>query len=257
MRRATAGAGAQPICESVLLVPRAAAPEPGGGCGDRKFGRPGANGARHHGHWVPADEWQRDGAIVCAIWVHLSRKRTEITPSYVGGITFKGAVVMARGPVAIARVARCSAESARAPFYKEAPTVPAPRRAHECPMSSAGAVRCCCAFLRARLAPLTTAHRQGLEKLGNRGRGRGALPSLRLRAPLACIACIKTRDAPTDICTVPQAACYCCCAWATIHSAPIPTQIGADDEMQMKTRDDDADEGEGGDLLRARSNTNI
>ena len=44
--------------------------------------------------------------------------------------------------------------------------MPAPRRAHECPMSSAGAVRCCCAFLRARLAPLTTAHRQGLEKLG-------------------------------------------------------------------------------------------
>ena len=55
--------------------------------------------------------------------------------------------------------------------------------------------------------------------MGKRGRGRGALPSLRLRAPLACIACIKTRDAPTDICTVPQAACYCCCAWATIHSA--------------------------------------
>ena len=51
-------------------------------------------------------------------------------------------------------------------FYKEAPTVPGHRRAHECPMASAGAVRCCCAFLRARLAPLTTAHRQGLEKLG-------------------------------------------------------------------------------------------
>ena len=44
---------------------------------------------------------------------------------------------------------------------------------------------------------------------------------------------------------------------ATIHSAPIPTQIGAGDEMQMKTSDDDADEGEGGDLLRARYNTNI
>ena len=112
---------------------------------------------------------------------------------------------------AIARV-RCSAESARGPFYKEAPTVPAPRRAHECPMPSAGAVRCCCAFLRARLAPLTTAHRQGLEKLGKRGRGRGALPSLRLRAPrLARIACIRTRDAPTDICTVPQA----CRRWAS------------------------------------------
>ena len=61
-----------------------------------------------------------------------------------------------------------------------------------------------------------------LGPMGNRGRGRGALPSLRLRAPLACIACIKTRDAPTDICTVPQAACYCCCAWATIHSARVP-----------------------------------
>ena len=49
-----------------------------------------------------------------------------------------------------------------------APTRPlAHRRAHECPMASAGAVRCCCAFLRARLAPLTTAHRQGLEKRRN------------------------------------------------------------------------------------------
>ena len=89
---------------------------------------------------------------------------------------------------AIARV-RCSAESARAPFYKEAPTVPAPRRAHECPMSSAGAVRCCCAFLRARLAPLTTAHRQGLEKLG-----KGSKPGSRLAhhprpSPMSRIAC--------------------------------------------------------------------
>ena len=82
---------------------------------------------------------------------------------------------------AIARV-RCSAESARAPFYKEAPTVPAPRRAHECPMSSAGAVRCCCAFLRARLAPLTTAHRQGLEKLGKGNQAPGPLLTPRARA---------------------------------------------------------------------------
>ena len=133
-----------------------------------------------------------------------------------------------------------------------------PRKTHTEPTANRAAPSCCaCCVPRAPSSQFTTAHRQGLEKLGNRGRGRGALPSLRLRAPLARIACIRTRDAPTDICTVPQAACYCCCAWATIHSAPIPTQIGADDEMQMKTRDDDADEGEGGDLLRARSNTNI
>ena len=52
----------------------------------------------------------------------------------------------------------------------------------------------------------TTAHRRGLEKLGKRGQGAGALPSLRLRLPLCRIACIKTRDGPTAICTVPQAA---------------------------------------------------
>ena len=89
---------------------------------------------------------------------------------------------------AIARV-RCSAESARAPFYKEAPTVPAPRRAHECPMSSAGAVRCCCAFLRARLAPLTTAHRQGLEKLGKGSEPRSRLAHHPRPSPISRIAC--------------------------------------------------------------------
>ena len=94
---------------------------------------------------------------------------------------------------AIARV-RCSAESARAPFYKEAPTVPAPRRAHECPMSSAGAVRCCCAFLRARLAPLTTAHRQGLEKLGKGSKPRSRLAHHPRPSPMSRIACSNGRS---------------------------------------------------------------
>ena len=105
----------------------------------------------------------------------------------------------------------------------------------------------------------TTAHRRGLEKLGKRGQGAGALPSLRLRLPLCRIACIKTRDGPKHAmaqrpsapCHKPPACC-CCCACATTHFCPIPTLNGANGEMQMKLKNEDADEGGGGDLMRAR-----
>ena len=41
---------------------------------------------------------------------------------------------------------------------------------------------------------------------GKRGEGPRALPSLRLRVPLVALHALKTRDGPTAICTVPQAA---------------------------------------------------
>ena len=81
----------------------------------------------------------------------------------------------------------------------------------------------------------TTAHRRGLEKLGKRGQGAGALPSLRLRLPLCRIACIKTRDGPTAICTVPQAASCCCCACAMPAVAPLTSQaLNGQDKLLVR-----------------------
>ena len=115
----------------------------------------------------------------------------------------------------------CDCAPGKCPFIKIKDRTQ-PRKAHEDPLMSdlPSLLRPVAALSLCALAPLTTTHRQCLEKLGKRGSGAGALLPLCLRLPLYCIACIKSRDGPTAICTVPQAASCCCCACATTHFCP-------------------------------------